>query len=240
MSHRVSVIIPAWNMARYLPDAIASVPDVYEIIIVATDSNDNTFGVATELAKHRLGARVLAGSQKSPACARNIGLREASGDIIAFIDADDVWPKGKLALQLERLDCWPQADVVMGLVTEFTEADGECSARADSTPRFVFNVGAAIYRKSVFDRVGLFDESLMYEEDGDLLMRIIEAHVPFVILQTSTLYYRRHADSMMSRDDPRKKSDFARIVAMSLTRRRKLGLPFAPIVFDRYFEEPSK
>ena len=60
------------------------------------------------------------------------------------------------------------------------------------------HVGAAIFRRSVFDRIGLFDESLMYAEDGDLLLRIIEAQVPFVILNTPTLYYRRHGDSMMN------------------------------------------
>ena len=55
MSHRVSVIVPVWNMARFLPDAIASIPDVHEIIIVAAESDDNTFGVAHELARRRLG-----------------------------------------------------------------------------------------------------------------------------------------------------------------------------------------
>jgi glycosyltransferase involved in cell wall biosynthesis len=243
MSHRVSVIVPVWNMARFLPDAIASIPDVHEIIIVAADSDDNTFGLANELARQRLDIRVLAGSNKAPASARNIGLREASGDVIAFIDADDVWPPGKLALQVERLDREPQADVVAGLVTYFTEFDRERLAPTECSgiePKFVQVVGAAIFRRSVFDRVGLFDESLKYAEDGDLLLRIIEALVPFVILNTSTLYYRRHVDSMMSRDDPRKKSDFARIMAMSLARRRRLGLSLAPVSFDRYFEAPSR
>jgi hypothetical protein len=60
--------------------------------------------------------------------------------------------------------------------------------------------------------------------------------VPFVILNIPTLYYRRHDDSMMTRDNPRKKSDFARAFAMSLARRRKLGLSLAPVSFDRYLE----
>jgi glycosyltransferase involved in cell wall biosynthesis len=243
MSHRVSVIVPVWNMARFLPDAIASIPDVHEIIIVAADSDDNTFGLANELARQRLDIRVLAGSNKAPASARNIGLREASGDVIAFIDADDIWPRGKLALQLERLDREPQADVVAGLVTYFTELDRERLAPTECSsiePKFIQVVGAAIFRRSVFDHVGLFDESLMYAEDGDLLLRIVESRVPFVILNTSTLYYRRHVHSMMSRDDPRKKSDFARIIAMSLARRRRLGLSLAPVSFDRYFESTSR
>jgi glycosyltransferase involved in cell wall biosynthesis len=242
MNHRVSVIVPAWNMARFLPDAIASIPDVHEIIIVAAQSEDNTFDVAHQLAERRPGVRVLLDPKKGPATARNIGLREASGDVIAFNDADDVWPRGKLALQLDRLDSAPQADVVAGLVSYFNELNRDSLAPAESSrveTKFLHHVGAAIYRRSVFDRIGVFNESLMYGEDGDLLLRIIEAQVPFVILKTTTLYYRRHGDSMMTRDDPRKKSDFGRVMALSLARRRKLGLSLAPVSFDRYFEGPS-
>ena len=242
MSHRVSVIIPVWNMARFLPDAIASIPDVHEIIIVAAKSDDNTSEVAQALAKQRLGVRVLPSPEKRPASARNIGLRAASGDVIAFNDADDVWPQGKLALQLKRLDGdEPQPDVVTGLCTWFKELDRDRLAPAEHSSvetKNVQQIGAAIFRRSVFDRIGLFDESLMYAEDCDLLLRIIEAQVPFVVLNTPTLYYRRHGDSMMARNDPRIKSDLAKAFAMSLARRRKLGLSLAPVSFDRYFELP--
>jgi glycosyltransferase involved in cell wall biosynthesis len=243
MSHRVSVIVPVWNMARFLPDAIASIPDVHEIIIVAAESNDNTFEVAQALAKQRRGVRVLPSPKKRPASARNIGLSAASGDVIAFNDADDVWPQGKLALQLKRLDGdEPQPDVVTGLVTWFKELDRDRLAPAEHSSvetKNVQQIGAAIFRRSVFDRIGLFDESLMYAEDWDLLLRIIEAQVPFVVLNTPTLYYRRHGDSMMARNDPRIKSDLAKAFAMSLARRRKLGLSLAPVSVDRYLEGPS-
>src|SRR5262249_27838043 len=99
------------------------------------------------------------------------------------------------------------------------------------------NVTSMVFRRSVFDRIGLFDETLMYGEDLDLIMRILEAKVPFVILNTPTLYYRRHGDSMMTRDDPRKKSDLVRVVAMSLARRRKSGLTLNLPSFDSYIEE---
>jgi glycosyltransferase involved in cell wall biosynthesis len=190
VSHRVSVIIPVWNMARFLPDAVASIPDVHEIIIVAAQSNDNTRGVADELAERRPEVRVLFNPKKRPASARNIGLHEASGDVIAFNDADDVWPQGKLALQIDRLDSKPQADVVSGLVTYFDKLDRDSLAPAEYSrveTKFVHNVGGTIYRRSVFDRIGVFDESLMYAEDWDLLLRIIEAQLPFVILNKTTL-----------------------------------------------------
>ena len=209
MSYRVSVILPAWNMARFLCDAVASIPDVHEIIIVASESDDDTVRVAHELAAQRPEVRVLAGPKKEPATARNIGLREATGDVIAFNDADDVWPRGRLALQLERLNLEPPADVVAGLVAYFGELDRASLAPAVSSrveTTFIHSVVSMVFRRSVFDRIGLFDELLRYGEDGDLFMRILEAEVPFVILNTPTLYYRRHGDSMMTRDDPRKRA----------------------------------
>lgn len=242
MSHRISVIIPVWNMARFLPEALSSIPDVHEIIVVAAESEDNTLDVAHQLAERRSGIRVLSISEKAPAIARNIGLRAATGDVIAFNDADDLWPRGRLALQLDRLDAEPQADVVSGLVTWFKELDREKLVPVEDSSvetKSVQQIGAAIFRRSVFDRVGLFDESLMYAEDWDLLLRIIEAQVPFVVLNTPTLYYRRHGDSMMTRKDPRIKSDLAKAFAMSLARRRKLGLSLAPVSLDRYLEAPS-
>jgi glycosyltransferase involved in cell wall biosynthesis len=242
MSHRVSVIVPVWNMARFLPDAIASIPAVHEIIIVVADSDDDTLEVAHELGRTRPGVRLLADPKKGPAAARNIGLRVASGDVIAFNDADDIWPKGKLALQLRRLDREPHVDVVAGHSTYFDMLDRENLAPAPTSrleTRFLQHVASSIFRRSVFDRIGMFDESLMYAEDRDLLLRIVEAEVPFVILNTTTLYYRRHGDSMMTRDDPRKKRDDLRVLALSLARRRKSGVALAPVSFDRYLEDPA-
>jgi glycosyltransferase involved in cell wall biosynthesis len=229
-------------MARFLFEAVASIPEVHEIIIVAAESDDDTVGVAHEIAAGRPEVCVLADPKMGPATARNIGLRKATGDVIAFNDADDIWSRGRLALQLERLDREPPADVVAGLVTYFEELDRDtltprASSRVKTT--FIHHVTSMVFRRSVFDRIGLFDETLMHGEDLDLVMRILEAEVPFVILNTPTLYYRRHGDSMTTREDPRKKSDLARVFAMSLARRQKSGLVRDIRSFESYIEEPK-
>jgi glycosyltransferase involved in cell wall biosynthesis len=242
MSHLVSVIVPAWNMARFLPDAIASIPEVHEIIIVAADSEDDTKEVAAELSRQRRDLRVVTGSHQSPAIARNIGLAEASGDIIAFNDADDVWPPGKLALQLSRLDRNPQVDAVAGLVTYFDRLNRDSLTPANTSrlhTMFFHQLGATIFRRSVFDLIGTFDETLRYAEDRDLFLRVLESQIPFVILNTVTLYYRRHGDSMMTREDPRKRVDDVRVYALSLARRRRLGIKLSPLTLDAYFEDLS-
>ena len=143
ITHSVSVIIPAWNAAQFLPDAVASIPDVHEIFVVVAQSDDNTLAVAHELAGQRAGMVVLDNPKKSPACGRNIGLRQVCGNVIAFIDADDVWPRGRLALQLERLDREPGVDMVAGLVTYFDRLDGESLG-----PAFELSAGDKIYPRS--------------------------------------------------------------------------------------------
>jgi glycosyltransferase involved in cell wall biosynthesis len=238
--HLVSVIVPAWNMARFLPDTIASIPQVHEIIIVAAESKDDTQAVAAELSRQRRDVRVVRGSDESPAIARNIGLAKASGDIIAFADADDLWPPGKLAFQLSRLDRNPKVDVVAGLVTYFDRLDSHTLTPSKSSRThtiFFHHLGATIFRRSVFERVGHFDETLRYGEDRDLFLRLVEFRIPLVILNAAMLFYRRHGDSMMTRDDPRKKSDDVRVYALSLARRRRLGIDLAPLDFESYLED---
>jgi GT2 family glycosyltransferase len=86
------------------------------------------------------------------------------------------------------------------------------------------HLGTSIYRRSVFERIGMFDESFLYSEDVDLFLRVREADVPFTILREVMLYYRRHDGSMMVRKDARKTGDFRRAVARSIARRRRDGM----------------
>jgi GT2 family glycosyltransferase len=109
----------------------------------------------------------------------------------------------------------------------------------DSRIETIFHVhlGACVYRRSVFDRIGAFDETLLYSEDVDLLLRVREAGIGFTILRAVTLYYRKHESSMMAQRNPRKSADFRRAVAMSLVRRRVAGKP--PIdhnLFETFLE----
>jgi glycosyltransferase involved in cell wall biosynthesis len=241
MTHRVSVIIPVYNMAQFLPDAVASIPDVHEIIIAVAESDDKTLEVAQGLSRQRRGVVILNNPKKTPAAGRNVGLSHASGDVIAFNDADDVWVSGRLGLQLDRLDRDPKPDVVGGRVTYFDRLDRDnltpaSNARTESG--FIFGMPPMIFRRSVFDQVGLFDETLIYVEDVDLILRVVEAELPLVILNAPMLYYRRHGNSLMNKDPQRQSRDFARVFSLSMARRRKLGLSLAPLSFERYLETP--
>ena len=85
--------------------------------------------------------------------------------------------------------------MVAGLVTYFDLLDSESLAPAASSRLetvFFHQLGATIFRRSVFDRIGMFDKSFVYAEDRDLFLRLVESGLPFVVLKTPTIYYRRH------------------------------------------------
>src|SRR5262245_48814196 len=202
-------------MGRFITDAVSSIlrqaARVDEIIVIDSGSTDNTEKVIQHLASGGAPIRIVQAPRSGPGPARNVGLREATGDLIAFLDADDLWPREKLGRQLAYLDTHSGLDMVSGFVTYFDRLDPtELAPAPASRTETVFGVplGSCLYRRSVFDRIGMFDESFLYGEDVDLLLRVREAAVPFTILRAVTLFYRRHDNSMMMRPDPRKKTDF--------------------------------
>jgi len=101
----ISVIIPTYNSAKYLPEAIESIfnqnYERLEIIIVDDGSTDNTTEILVPYQD-----RVIYHYKENggPASARNFGLEMAQGEIIGFLDADDIWPSNKLSLQLSHLE----------------------------------------------------------------------------------------------------------------------------------------
>ena len=113
----VSVIVPAFNAASFLPHAVASIErqgyQALEIIVVDDGSTDSTAEVARSLPSV---SKYFYQKNQGPSAARNVGLKQAEGEFIAFLDADDQWPAGKLDLQLGRLRAEPQLDVVLGRI----------------------------------------------------------------------------------------------------------------------------
>jgi glycosyltransferase involved in cell wall biosynthesis len=176
--------------------------------------------------------RLVSEGPLTPAAARNVAIAEASGDLFAFLDADDLWPAGKLQRQLDRLHRAPHVDMVSGYVRYFERADDSgLEPAADSRTETLFHVhlGACIYRSAVFGQVGRFDESLLYGEDVDLMLRVRETAVPFTILRSVELFYRRHAASLMAADNPRQQADFRLATHKSILRRRAAGTLATPL-----------
>jgi len=199
---------------------------VKQILLVEAGSTHESVTIAADWRARGLPLEVIEAPGANPAQARNAGLAKASGDVIGFLDADDLFPAGKLAAQLGRLEGKPWVDVVSGIITSFDQLDPATLAPAASSrieTQTGVNLGACLIRRQVFDRIGILDETQLYSEDTDFILRIFEARVPVTVLRQEVLYYRRHLDSLMGQANERKQRDFHRAIARSLKRRAALG-----------------
>jgi glycosyltransferase involved in cell wall biosynthesis len=239
----ISVIIPCSRMARFLPDAIGSIRRqavaVDEILVIDDGLDADTDATCAALMAQDAPIRLIRTDPCHPGVARNLGLAEARGDVIGFLDADDLWPASKLARQCARLDAAPAVEMVSGHITYFDRLDPDrlAPAAGSRTEILLFvHLGACLFRRRLFDRIGAFDPSLRFAEDVDLFLRLREQAVHFVMLRAVTLYYRHHAGQMMQSRDARMKADFTRALMMSVQRRRRLGLAGELPVFESYLE----
>jgi glycosyltransferase involved in cell wall biosynthesis len=182
----VSVVIPTFNCADFLVEAIRSVLaqtyQEYEIIVVDDGSTDHT-----ETALRQFGNRVRYIRQEpgGPSVARNRGILEARGKLIAFLDADDLWRPTKLARQVECLNHHPEAALVY---TDFTRGpnpgsnnDSRLTAYKPRDPADPFHAlleenfiatPTVVVRRETLARSGLFDPTLKGSEDFDLWLRL--------------------------------------------------------------------
>jgi glycosyltransferase involved in cell wall biosynthesis len=222
----VSAILPVYNGEAFLAEAIDSVLrqayEPLELIVIDDGSTDRTAEIAKGYGDK---VRYVYQNNAGAAAARNNGLRVASGDVIAFIDADDVWPEGKLAVQMEKLQLDPNLEVVIGRVQYYVP-------RQTPEGKFTFapfmpavlggNLGAGVYKKTVFEKLGNLDQMYRYCDDVDLFLRIREKNIPMLVVDAVTLDYRIH-NTNMTRERPARDSEFHRALKRSLDRRRATG-----------------
>ena len=216
----VSVIIPVFNGERFLREAVQSVLDQQyspvEIIIVDDGSTDGTATVARSLPET---VHYLHQTNQGPAAARNRGIEHAQGSLIAFADVDDLWPAGKLELQLSYLIKDPNIDIVMGRIQQVVLSE-TITGPTQVEPAFSVNLGSAVIRKSVFERVGLFDETMRYSEDVDWFMRARESGATILTIDAVTLFYRQHEQNM-TRGKSTTELNVLKALKKSLDRRRE-------------------
>jgi glycosyltransferase involved in cell wall biosynthesis len=220
----ISVIMPVRGAGLFLAEALRSLTiqslSIGELLVVDDGMDDTATSALSTYAD--LNPVVLQGGGKGPAAARNIGLSAATGDFVGFLDDDDIWPRDKLSVQLARLCRYPEESAVGGRIIWFSDWDHALDAPAD-TPGVQsvvhVNLGAFLFRRGVFARIGFFDETHIYSEDVDFILRMSDASEQFMILDHPTLYYRRHGGSMTARIGEAEKLDFRRAVFRSLKRR---------------------
>lgn len=185
----ISVILPVYNGAAHIAEAIASVLSQphrpLEILVIDDGSTDNSAVIASGC-----GGPVHCFRQdnRGPAAARNLGLQMARGELIAFIDADDVWSPDKLRCQMNLLRTNPSVMVARGHVQRFTASAMELIGE----PWPAIHLGGGLFHRSAFEAVGALDETQRLSEDVDWFMRAQQSGLPMLVHPDVVLYYRRH------------------------------------------------
>jgi glycosyltransferase involved in cell wall biosynthesis len=206
----VTVIIPAYNQASYLGQAVqsalAQTHRDLEVIVVDDGSTDDTALVAQAFADTRV--RYIYQENRGLSSARNAGLREASGVFISFLDSDDQFLPHKLELLLAELERHPEAGLAAGQAIP-VDQDGQPigkvfdkglpAERAQWLLGNPLHVGSVLLRREWQERVGFFDESLRSYEDWDLWLRLARARCPMRWVARPVSLYRFHP-TQMTRD----------------------------------------
>ena len=221
----ISCIVPVYNGESFLAEALESVfaqthPPM-EIIVVDDGSTDGTRAVAASF-----GDRVRYEYQQNagPASARNAGLDLARGELVAFLDADDLWHPEKLALQVARFRERPDLQIVLGHVQNFwvPELRHEEDRIGDHKlkrplPGYVFQ--AMLARASVFDSVGRLDPAFRVSEDSDWFSRASACGVAMEMMPEIVVYRRFHSANI-SRDQGALRGGLLDVVHAALLRSR--------------------
>jgi glycosyltransferase involved in cell wall biosynthesis len=223
----VSVIIPCFNAAPFLAAAIDSIiqqpAEASQIIVVDDGSSDESAVIAKSFGSR---VKLLRQQNSGISAARNAGLGLATAELLAFLDADDLWTRDSLAARLAVLADSPGTDCVFGEVEQFLNPDLGAARRArlavDLRRQPMRHPGTMLIRRRAFDRVGPFNEDL---EVGEMVEWIGRAEAAGITMHsTGELVMRRriHESNHSLRNDLQI-SGFLRALKTSLDRRRASG-----------------
>ncbi len=195
---KYSVIIPVFNGANFLAETLSSVAvqkiKPTEIILVDDGSGDGSADLGAALALElKLTLQCYRQENKGPAAARNLGICRASTNYLTFLDADDLWDLNKMDKQFALLERAPDAQFTWGQVCLF-EMRGSQRLQLGK-PSHRPNLGSALFHRSAFEAVGLFDESMRCSEDLDWFLRAREKNVHYVEHPDIVLWYRQHENN---------------------------------------------
>lgn len=226
----VSIVIPTFNREKFLPATFASVLSqdypTKEIVVVDDGSSDATAEVC---ARHPV--RYVRQEHGGGSAARNTGARNSAGELLVFLDDDDLLAAGSLA---KRVGHWlrePQYDLLLGKLRRFVEeTPGEFDFIDAENARQFLVLGAALVTRRGFEKAGGFNEGVHMGcgEDVDLWLRMRESGHLMKFIDDLCLLYRRHrGNSTWNRDQTRR--GFMSVLRMAMQRRRREQMEARPL-----------
>ena len=215
---KVSVIIPAYNVEKYIGETLDSVLTQtysdFEVVVVDDGSQDQTASIIKQYqTKYPKKIRLIQKENGGPSKARNVGIKASTGEYIAFIDADDLWLPGKLEKQVGYFEKQPsQVGLVYTNAKKFDEQGiwtlpkRYRKKRAygwiykDLLRQNMIPNQSVIVRKRCFEEVGFFEEFLDIIEDHDMWIRIAMKYEIAFLEETLSLY-REHSQGRSKGDE---------------------------------------
>ena len=231
----VSCIVPVFNGERYLAEAVDSIlAQTYrplELIVVDDGSTDGTPGIV-----RAYGTRVRGVRQENAGApaARNRGLRAARGELVAFLDSDDLWHREKLTRQVARFAARPELELSVTHLQNFwiPELREEAARFRDhplSQPQPGYVTVTMVARRALFERVGEFNRQLSVGDPLEWFVRAAEHGAVMELLAETLVYRRLHHTNLSWESGAARRMTAAmhaailRVVKDSLDRRRAGG-----------------
>jgi glycosyltransferase involved in cell wall biosynthesis len=212
----VSIVMPCFNAMGTIEASIASVQSQslqdWELIVVDDGSTDRSWDLVKDIAGTDRRVRIIGQRNAGPAVARNAGVRQSRGPIVAFLDADDLWSDGHLEHHCRRLE----ADERLGISFSpslFMDEDGRPTGEGTRAPEGPLGIGdllsgnptgtcsALVVRRAVFDTAGFMRDDMIHAEDQEWLIRVLHAGWWIACVPEIPIRYRISRGSLSSSVD---------------------------------------
>ena len=201
----ISIIIPVYNGEKYLDECLSSLPNTgIEIIVVNDASTDKSAEIA-----HKYTDKVITIEHSGPVVARNIGIKNASGNYLIFMDADDILKQGAIETLQNQIGDF---DGIIGRRSDFVSQDCQDVVAETKTSSHGVIAGCAMFKKSAFDTIGLFDEELLCGDGYDWLLRAQKNGLKMKEIDDVLCMRRIHHSNMGRTMGMREKFDYAKII----------------------------
>lgn len=200
MATLVSIIIPLYNGARFIGEALHSVLAqsfmAYEVLIIDDGSTDDSRAIVQQMMHNEPRLRYIYQPNRGVSTARNQGILASQGSLIAFLDQDDRWTDNALACQVAYHEQHPAVGYTLAQQICFLEPG--CSPpqwfqrQTFDQPHVGYLPGTLVVKRAIFEQIGLFDPAITISSDADWFARTSDAQIPMHTLPQVLLERRIH------------------------------------------------
>ena len=227
MTCLISCIVPVFNGERYVTEALDSIlAQTYRPVEIIVADDGSTDGTAAVVAKYGQQVRYVWQPNAGPGAARNLGLSMAQGEFVAFLDADDVWHPEKLTRQMTRFQARPELEMCVTHMQNFWIPElYEEAARfqhhrlSQALPGYLTQT--LLVRRTLFDKVGLFNAAFRHVHDSEWFVRATAQGVVTELLPDVLVYRRLHHTNRSRRLAAASRDEYLQLVKASIDHRRR-------------------